>query len=157
MQNGRNKYRKWLEKENLILLEGWRRDGLDYEQIAHNVGISRKTLSEWRVKYSAIGDALKRGNEVSTYEIENELYQSAKGRYVEEVEIVETESDRMGKTVTKTKRRKYIPPSVAAQIFILKNRRGDWWRDKQVIEQQSDGQLAALIDGLKDEKAEGSE
>ena len=73
------------------------------------------------------------------------------------MEIVETESDRMGKTVTKTKRRKYIPPSVTAQIFILKNRRGDWWRDKQVIEQQSDGQLAALIDGLKDDKAEGSE
>lgn len=144
------KYEKWLEKENLIRIEGWRRDGLDYDQIAHNMGIGRKTLYVWRKKFEPIRNALKRGSEVSTYEIENALYESARGHYVEEVEIIETESERSGKTITKQKHRRYIPPSVTAQIFILKNRRSDWWRDSKVIEAKNDGQLPALIEGLKE-------
>ena len=38
------KYKEWLSEENLALLEGWARDGLTDEQIAHNVGITAKTL-----------------------------------------------------------------------------------------------------------------
>lgn len=148
------KYEEWRTPENLIRLEGWRRDGLNFDQIAKNVGVSRSTLSLWREKYKDISDALKRGSEVSTYEVENALYKSAKGHYVEEVEIIETESDRNGKTVTKNKRRRYIAPSVAAQIFILKNRRPEWWKDKQLVESSNDGMLAQLIDGLKQPQEE---
>lgn len=144
------KYNEWLEPEKLILLEGWRRDGLDYDQIAHNMGIVRSTLSLWRTKFKDISDALKRGSEVSTYEIENALYKAAKGHFVEEVEIIETESDRFGKTITKQKRKRYIPPSVTAQIFILKNRRCDVWKDRQLNFSQNEGMLEALIDGLKE-------
>lgn len=48
----KGKYEKWLEPENLILLEGWVRDGLTEEQVAHNMGISRSTLNDYRSKYS---------------------------------------------------------------------------------------------------------
>ena len=37
-------YEKWLEPENLTLLKGWRRDGLEMKQIAANIGIKRQTL-----------------------------------------------------------------------------------------------------------------
>lgn len=47
------KYKEWLTKEGLIKIEGWARDGLTDEQIAHNIGISRKTLSDWKNKYSS--------------------------------------------------------------------------------------------------------
>lgn len=57
----KGKYQKWLEPESLILLEGWARDGLTDEQIAKNMGITRKTLAEWKIKYSDIGDTLKKG------------------------------------------------------------------------------------------------
>lgn len=40
----KGKYEKWLQPENLILLEGWARNGLTDEQIAHNMGITVKTL-----------------------------------------------------------------------------------------------------------------
>ena len=146
----KGKYEEWQTPENLIRLEGWRRDGLDFDQIAKNIGVSRSTLSRWRELYEDIRNALKKGSEVSTYEIENALYKSAKGHFVEEVEIIETDSEKNGKTVTKTKRRRYIPPSIAAQIFILKNRRSDWWREKQIIEMKNDGMLEQLIDGLKE-------
>ena len=37
-------------------------------------------------------------------------------------------------TITKHQRRRYIPPSLGAQIFILKNRLPKKWRDKQAVE-----------------------
>ena len=56
----KGKYQKWLEPENLILLEGWARDGLTEEQIAHNMGIGYSTLQTWKSKYQDIQDTLKR-------------------------------------------------------------------------------------------------
>ena len=38
MANG--KYQEWLEPEGLLKIEGWARDGLTDEQIAHNMCIS---------------------------------------------------------------------------------------------------------------------
>ncbi|WP_153012058.1 helix-turn-helix domain-containing protein [Tepidibacillus decaturensis] len=40
------------------------RNGLTNEQIASNIGITRKTLQEWISKYSDISDTLKKGKEV---------------------------------------------------------------------------------------------
>lgn len=145
------KYDKWLQKENLLLLEGWRRDGLDLAQIAHNMGINRTTLYKWCNDHSDIDNALKKGAEVSCYEIENAMYKSAIGHYVEEQEMIETSDEITGqKVITKKVHRRYVPPNVTAQIFILKNRRSDFWRDSKQIETKNDGQLAALIDGLKE-------
>ena len=56
----KSKYEKWLLPENLILLEGWARDGLTDEQIAQNMGICRDTLIEWKKKYSDISDTIKK-------------------------------------------------------------------------------------------------
>lgn len=98
------KYKEWLTEEGLIKIEGWARDGLSEEQISHNMGISRKTLSEWKNKYSDISDTLKRGKEVVDYEVENALLQSA------------------------------LDGNVTAQIFWLKNRKPAQWKDKQETE-----------------------
>lgn len=40
----KRKYEQWLTPEGLLKLEGWAREGLTNEQIARNMGISRKTL-----------------------------------------------------------------------------------------------------------------
>ena len=37
----KGKYEKWLKEENLLLLEGWARDGLTDEQIAKNIGLHK--------------------------------------------------------------------------------------------------------------------
>ena len=71
------KINEWLEKDKLILLEGWARDGLTYEQIAHNMGIGLTTLKEWRQKEPTISTILKRGREVVDFEVENALLKSA--------------------------------------------------------------------------------
>jgi len=45
-------------------LEAWARNGLTDEQIASNMGISRKTLFNWKKKNLPILHALKKGKEV---------------------------------------------------------------------------------------------
>lgn len=52
MANG--KYRRWLEPEGLLLLEGWARDGLTDQQIAQNCGITAKTLYEWKNQHLSL-------------------------------------------------------------------------------------------------------
>lgn len=70
-------YKKWLEPENLVLLTGWKRNGLTDEQIAHNIGVSRKTLFIWAKQHAPIGNALKKGREVTRLEVENKLFERA--------------------------------------------------------------------------------
>ena len=50
-----------MTEEGLLQLESWARDGLTDEQIAANIGITRKTLAEWKNKYGDICDTLKKG------------------------------------------------------------------------------------------------
>ena len=49
----------WSRTDSL-LLEGWARDGLTDEQIAHNMGITAKTLYVWKSAYGEICEAPKR-------------------------------------------------------------------------------------------------
>lgn len=76
---GKGKYQDWLTHEGLTKLEGWARDGLTDEQIAHNVGIQRTTLYDWKNKYPDISDALKKGKEVVDREVEGALLKRARG------------------------------------------------------------------------------
>ena len=70
-------YKKWLEPDNLVLLQGWKRNGLTDEEIAQNIGIRRETLYTWKKRFPNINNALKRGREQSNYIIESKLFQTA--------------------------------------------------------------------------------
>lgn len=147
----KGKYRAWLEPERLILLEGWARDGLTLEEIAHNMGIVPSTLYEWIGKYSEISEALKNGREVADYIIENALFRSATGYDTEEV-VTEIRDGK--KYIKKTK--KHIPANVTAQIFWLKNRRADRWKDRReevvqtTISQEAIDDIEEYINGLQE-------
>ena len=127
------KYKEWLEPDKLILLQGWRRDGLRYDQIAANIGINEATLYEWVKKYDKIANALKKGEEVMVYEVENALYKAAIGYDVTETDQTETIYPDGTKVVNKHARKRHISPSVGAICFILKNRRSDKWQDKPIV------------------------
>ncbi|MYU70419.1 MAG: Putative bacteriophage terminase small subunit [Bacteriophage sp.] len=70
-------YQKWLEDDNLVLLQGWKRNGLTDEQIAHNMSISVHTLNHWKQKYKQIRQSLKVGRETANFIVERELFQKA--------------------------------------------------------------------------------
>lgn len=141
------KINDWLEKDKLILLEGWSRDGLTNEQIANNIGINVKTLYDWKNKESDICNALKKGKEVVDIEVENALLKRALGYNYDEITYengVET------KRVTKQ-----VAPDTTAQIFWLKNRKKAQWRDKVEYEKTQDIQKIHIVNDLpKDENHE---
>ena len=101
----KGKYHEWLEPDKLILLQGWARDGLSNEQMAHNMGINEKTFYEWIKRFPQISKAVKKGKEVIDYAVENALLKKA------------------------------ISGDVTAMIFWLKNRKPKQWNEKieQVI------------------------
>jgi hypothetical protein len=122
----KGKYEEWLTEEGLLRLEGWARDGLTDEQIAHNMGIGYSTLQTWKGKYQDIQDSLKKGKEVIDRMVENALLKSALGyEYLE---------DGMTKDGDVVPLRKVQHPNTTALIFWLKNRKPAEWRDKQVTQ-----------------------
>ncbi len=122
----KGKYREWvnpetgkLTKDAAILVAGWGRDGLTDEQIAGKMRISPSTLYEWERKFPEISEAIKKGKEIVDYEVENALLLKA------------------------------LAGNVTAQIFWLKNRRKQNWRDKPqkyVPDQIEDDPLTASIE-----------
>lgn len=136
----KGKYQEWLTEEGLLQLESWARDGLTDEQIASNMGITRKTLAEWKTKYSDICDTLKRGKAVVDIQVENALLKRALGYSYDEVtrERVLDYDPSTGQVVgshmeiTKTVK-KEVQGDTTAQIFWLKNRRPEQWRDKRDV------------------------
>lgn len=164
----KGKYQEWIVEEGLLLIEGWARDGLTDEQIAHNMGIGVRTLYIWKDKYVQILQALKRGKEVVDRQVENALLKRALGYDFEEVTYVSVEVGReeyderidaevdvfnqqnpkataeerlrfiasipRTKEVVSKRVAKQVAPDVTAQIFWLKNRKPQQWRDKQEIE-----------------------
>ncbi len=119
----KGKYQEWLEPDGLLKIEGWARDGLTDEQIAVNIGIGYSTLQTWKSKYQDIQDSIKKGKEVVDRQVENALLKRALGYRYDEITLeggIET------KRVTKE-----VVPDTTAQIFWLKNRKPDQWRDKK--------------------------
>ncbi|AJA42514.1 transposase/terminase small subunit (endogenous virus) [Clostridium phage phiCT453A] len=149
-------------KDKLILVEGWARNGLTDEQIAKNLGIGYSTLKEYKKKYPAFLAALKKGKEVIDFEVENALLKRALGYEYEEVTKERIlKKDEQGKpltdihgfpiyemVVTKTVK-KEVTPDTTAQIFWLKNRKPEDWRDKQNIEHSGNlsNEVNITIDG----------
>lgn len=126
----KGKYQAWLEPDKLILLEAWARDGLTDEQIATKMGICRDTLIQWKKKYPDISDTLKKGKDVVDIQVENALLKRALGYEYEEI----SEKYEMGVLVEKKVTKKQVVPDTTAQIFWLKNRKPDEWRDKREVD-----------------------
>lgn len=127
------KINDWLENDKLILLEGWARDGLTDEQIAKNIGIATSTFYEWKKKELEFSEALKKGKEVIDFEVENALLKRALGYEYEE------ETYENGILTKKVK--KQVAPDTTAQIFWLKNRKPNNWKDR--VETDEDKEAVA--------------
>ena len=92
--------------------------------------MSPSTLYEWKRRFPEISEALKKGKEVVDIEVENALLRRATG--YDAVETIEEVSDKNGRSVKRVTR--HVPGDVTAQIFWLKNRRPDKWKDKQDVQ-----------------------
>lgn len=70
---------EWLKSEKLLLLQGWKRNGLTDEQVAGNIGISVRSLYNWKKNNPQIARALKIGKQEANFSVENKLFERALG------------------------------------------------------------------------------
>jgi len=112
----RPKVTDWLDDEyKLTLLKGWARNGLTNAQLAENMGISEATLYNWKNSNVEFLEVLKEDKDYADTQVENALYKAA------------------------------MEGNTTAQIFWLKNRRRNSWRDKQDLEVTGELGIADVI------------
>ena len=109
------------------------------------MGIYVESVCDWKKNYPAIYSVLKKGKEVVDRQVENALLKRALGYTYDEVTIeggVET------KRVTKE-----VAPDTTAQIFWLKNRKPEDWRDKREITTNDNDQVMDFIKAMRNDSA----
>lgn len=129
------------------IAEQYARDGLTNDEIAQKLGISTSTLYNWQKKYVEFLEALKKGKQVVDAKVEKALLKRALGYDYEEIKVTVNESGQ--KRVEKTK--KQVKPDTTAQIFWLKNRLPDKWRDKHEIDQNINNITGVEIEFIEDD------
>lgn len=137
----KGKYEQWLTEEGLLQIEAWARNGLTDKQIANNIGITEQTLNNWKKSYPSFFESLKKGKEVVDIQVENALLKRALGySYIETTKELVTDYDpesgkAVGSHLEVTKEvTKEVQPDTTAQIFWLKNRKPESWRDKRDVD-----------------------
>lgn len=115
---------------------------------AFDVAISSITL--WKTKHPEFSAALKLGKDEADGQVERSLYTRATGYSFESEKVFQ-----YGGQILRAPTIEHVPPDVTAQIFWLKNRRPDLWRDvhrhdisvtsvKDMSATQIDGLIAEL-------------
>ena len=133
----KGKYAKWLEKDGLIKIKGWARDGLTDDEIAKKMGVSRSTFYGWLEKYSDILDAIKKGREPSNIILEDTAFERAtKWKTVKEVtwERLYNNQTKQYELTTTKEVEKNVPPDSTLLIFLMKSRMPDKYGDRQKVE-----------------------
>ena len=143
----------WLTDAGLTTLKGLARKGCSDTDIANAIGVSRSTFMLWKKNNKAISDAVRDGKLVADMNVENALYQRAIGYSYQEIKDTMYKDKETGE-LTVNKREvvtKHVAGDTTAQMFWLKNRRPDDWKDK-VPEQgdQTENQLSSFFDALAD-------
>ncbi len=148
----KSKVEYWRTDEGLLLIGAWARDGLTDEQIAHNIGIGYSTLQRWNNKYQDIQDTIKKNQSIVDIQVENALLKRALGySYTETTNERKLNEDTGEYEIVKTKEVvKEVMPDTRAQIFWLKNRKPDVWRDKKDIDVE--GTLHSVVSSMTDEE-----
>lgn len=114
---------------NLDRIPKLRRQGYHEEQLAKLFGVAYSTFKDYKNKYPALSDALKRGKQELIEDLEDTLYRKALGlikvtdtkKYIKKTK--NGEETRVEETI------KEIPPDTGALIFSLKNLSPDKWKD----------------------------
>ena len=154
---------EWIKPDNLTLLTAWARDGLIDEEIAKKMNVSPPTLYKYKKMFPEIVEALRKGKELVDVEVENALYKKALGYTVPvkktfKVKRIEYNPE-TGKKISEYEElvdgfdEVHIPADTTAQIFWLKNRKKQQWRDKVEYEKTQGVQKIHIVNDLpKDEE-----
>ena len=103
--------------------------GFTDKQLAVFFDVNESTINRWKQKYPEFCKSIKSGKVIADAQVSESLFKRATGIEVTEVEVRDD-----GKKKVKRVTKKHIPPDPTAQIFWLKNRQPELWRDKPTVE-----------------------
>lgn len=127
----------WETNLGLGQLRKWAEAGLSYKQIATNMGVSLTSLVTWRKESPLIERALDIGRQQADIQVANALFQSAVGKTTIERRVeTNTSVDGLVSTKEVVTEREH-KGETSAQIFWLKNRASDAWRDRTAPSHQT--------------------
>lgn len=109
----------WKTVEKLHQLQKWGEDGLSYELIARNMGVSRNMLQRWREEHFEIQEAISLGREVANGKVEEALFKKATGFWKTKTII-----DNKG---VEHEIQEYVEPDIKAIQYYLNNRAKERW------------------------------
>lgn len=119
-------------------------------ELADFFEVALSTLALWKVTHAEFSDALKQGKASADARVERSLYQRAVGYTFDSVKVFSYEGQSFEHPI-----REHCPPDTTAQIFWLKNRRPDEWRDRREVTGADGGPLqVAVVKFTDDEPAE---
>ncbi len=153
----KGKYHEWITEQGLGIVAAWKRNGLTNEQIAKNIGVNQDTLYTWIRRFPEFSEALKIGRDEADMQVENALFKRALGYYIEDIQEEYEGTVRVKRVVKK----KWVAPDISAQIFWLKNRASNRWRndDRLIVNDTKDEKASDLhvtiLSALKDRKVPG--
>lgn len=142
----------------LTEIEDWVRNGATDKEIADRLRISEDSFYEYKKRFSEFSESLKKSKDFVDAQVENALLERALGgkvtlkrpfkvkrnvfengrRIEEKEEIVLADYE------------EYVTPDTTAQIFWLKNRRPEQWRDKPVQEEDSEDRSINITLSIED-------
>ena len=126
------------------------RHGITDVELARIFAVSKETIEQWKKESPEFLSALQSGKDFSDSLIEQSLYQRALG-YTFNSEKIVTLSGGPGNPseVVRVPISEHVPPDVTAQIFWLKNRKRNDWRDRiSVSIEEFEGFKATVIAAL---------
>ncbi|MEG1705071.1 MAG: transposase [Clostridia bacterium] len=134
------------------MIKAWCRDGASDEFIYTNLKISKDSFYEYKKKHSDFSDTLKDSKEIIDAKVENALLKRALGYKFDEItkeRAIDPTTAREHVIVTKIVT-KEVQPDTTAQIFWLKNRKSNVWRDKQEVEHSGKVGIEEYIKKVED-------
>lgn len=118
----------------LDLIEAWYRNGAIDVDVARNLNVGYSTYLKYKNDYPELKERTQVGKEEADLKVESALFKRATGYDYDEVKEEYEDGELSKRTVIK----KHVAPDTTAQIYWLKNRDPNNWKDKQDINVSSD-------------------
>jgi len=149
---GRKKYFTQQRRDKAIEMA---KRGCSLKEISKGIGVDIRTFRFWRLENPTFEDELLLAQQATTSEVVAALFNTAMGYEFEEQEITEVQ-DADGNIIKKsaTKRRRHATPNVAAQKYILNNRRPDRWFGDKVDRVAGDLQISVTLPGMDNDTSQ---
>lgn len=116
--------------------------GADDKDLARMFEVDERTINRWKDDHPDFCQSIKEGKEIADAEVASKLYHRALGYSHPAVKIAVDAKTGMSEQVAYTE---HYPPDTQAAMFWLKNRQKAKWRDTQLVGNDPDNPLAAVV------------